>query len=115
MYACVYMYSRTCACIDESRNDKERREEVIKEKSRHHDQLPCTKPHSCYIYTYPKRIQLVALEGIEEPDLADVGGDDDLLAVIAELESRPLAAGIVLSHVEGRKWALGEGGGGGGG
>ena len=48
----------------------------------------------------------MALESVEQPDLADVGGDHDLLPVVAELEPGPLAAGVVLPHEERCKGTL---------
>ena len=48
----------------------------------------------------------MSLEGVDELELVDIGGDQDPLPVSAELQPRPLAAGVVLSDVEGGKGSL---------
>jgi len=50
----------------------------------------------------------VALESIDEFQLADSGGEEDPLAVTAEPQPCPLTAGVVLPHVKRRKRTLRE-------
>ena len=50
----------------------------------------------------------MALESIDEFQLADSGGKEDPLAVTTEPQPRPLTTGVVLPHVERRKRTLRE-------
>ena len=56
-----------------------------------------------------KGVELVPVKSIDELELADVCGYEDLLAVVAELDARPLYVAVVLSDVEGGERALREG------
>ena len=54
---------------------------------------------------HPKRMHHHSLECIDETDEAAIGGNEDELAIIAELESCPLTSPIIL-HLKCCKWPL---------
>lgn len=53
----------------------------------------------------PKRVHHHSLECIDQTDEAAIGGDEDELAIVAELKSCPLTSPIIL-HLKCCKWPL---------
>ena len=58
------------------------------------------------VWSYCESIELVPLECIDDFQLANVGRDEDLFPVTAELDPSPLSVGKVLPHMKCGKGSL---------
>ena len=69
----------------------------------------CTLICSCtctWQRTYRECVEFVTLKSINKLQLSNVGGDENPLTIVAELQPCPFASSIVLTHMKGGKWTL---------